>query len=83
MTKKYYLILMVFLMILAGCGKKGESQETVYEDMKEAFEKSGLLSANIGIFLKTESEGSISYGGLGSGTLIPVNEIRLCLKEWK
>lgn len=42
MKKKYLLILMVFLMILAGCGKKGESQETVYEDMRETFEKSGL-----------------------------------------
>ena len=33
---------MVFLMILVGCGDKGKSKDTVYEDMKEAFEKSGL-----------------------------------------
>ncbi len=45
--------------LLTGCsGSKEDDRNTVYEDMKAAFEQSGLFSANIGIFSKTEKEGS-------------------------
>ena len=37
--------------------------------MKTAFEKAGLFSANIGIFSKTEKDGSVSYGEGGSGII--------------
>ena len=57
-------------MLLAGCsGKDEDSRNIVYEDMKTAFEQSDLLSANIGIFSKTEKDGSISYGESGSGVI--------------
>jgi len=38
--------------------------------MKAAFGRSGLLSANIGIFSRTEKDGSITYGECGSGVVI-------------
>lgn len=57
-------------LLLTGCSGSQESgRNTVYEDMKTAFEQSGLLSANIGIFSKTEKDGSISYGECGSGVI--------------
>ena len=57
--------------LLAGCaGKNGNDRNVVYEDMKAAFEQSGLLSANIGLFSKTEENGSVSYGEGGSGVII-------------
>jgi S1-C subfamily serine protease len=37
--------------------------------MKAAFYKANLLSANIGIFTKTETDGSVSYGECGSGVI--------------
>lgn len=58
------------LLLLTGCsGSKEDSRNESYEDMKTAFDQSGLLSANIGIFSKTEKEGSISYGECGSGVI--------------
>ena len=58
------------ISLMSGCsGSSEESQDVVYDDMKEAFEQSGLLSANIGIFSKTESDGNISYGEGGSGVI--------------
>ena len=60
----------VIVFLLTGCsGSKEDSGKTVYEDMKTAFDQSGLLSANIGIFSKTEKDGSISYGECGSGVI--------------
>ena len=57
--------------LLAGCaGKNGNGRNVVYEDMKAAFEQSGLLSANIGLFSKTEENGGVSYGECGSGVII-------------
>lgn len=57
-------------LLLTGCSGSQESgRNTVYEDMKTAFEQSGLLSANIGIFSKTEKDGSISYRECGSGVI--------------
>lgn len=51
------------LFILTGCsGSKEDGGHTVYKDIKTAFDQSGLLSANIGIFSKIEKEGSIAYG---------------------
>jgi len=60
----------VVLFLLAGCaGSKEGSGNTDYEDMKAVFDQSGLLSANIGFFSKTEKDGSISYGNCGSGVI--------------
>ena len=57
-------------LLLTGCsGSQENSRDAVYDDMKTTFEQSGLLSANIGIFSKTEKEGSISYGECGSGVI--------------
>ena len=57
--------------LLSGCsGNTNDSRNVVYEDMKETFDRSGLLSANIGIFSKTEKDGNISYGEGGSGVII-------------
>lgn len=56
--------------LLSGCsGDTNDSRNAVYDDMKETFDKSGLLSANIGIFSKTEKDGNISYGEGGSGVI--------------
>ena len=64
------LMLAASSVILSGCsGSGGESRNVVYEDMKAAFEQSDLLSANIGIFTKTEREDSVSYGECGSGVI--------------
>ena len=36
------------ISLMSGCsGSSEESQDVVYDDMKEAFEQSGLLSANV------------------------------------
>ena len=65
------VLTMALAMFLAGCsGKSEDNRNVVYEDMKTAFEQSGLLSANIGIFSKTEKDGSVSYGEGGSGVII-------------
>ena len=37
--------------------------------MRASFEQSGLRASNIGIFSKTEKDGSISYGECGSGVI--------------
>ncbi len=64
-------ITIILLSVMSGCsGSKEDSRDTVYEDMKKAFEQSGLLSSNIGLFSKTEKEGSVSYGECGSGVVI-------------
>jgi S1-C subfamily serine protease len=58
-------------MLLAGCAGNNEgSRNVVYDDMKTAFEQSGLISANIGVFSKTEKDGNVSYGECGSGVII-------------
>ena len=72
--RKLLLTLAVFTLILSmlltGCsGKNEDSRSVVYDDMKTAFEQSGLLSANIGVFSKTEKDGSVSYGEGGSGVI--------------
>ncbi len=64
------VLMLIPALILTGCaGKEEDAKEEVYEDMKASFEQSGLLSANIGIFSKTEEEGSVSYGEGGSGVI--------------
>ena len=72
--RKLFLTLAVLTLILSilltGCsGKNENSRSVVYDDMKTAFEQSGLLSANIGIFSKTEKDGNVSYGEGGSGVI--------------
>ena len=60
----------IAVFLLTGCsGSKEDDGKPVYEDMKAAFDQSGLLSANIGLFSKTEKDGSISYGECGSGVI--------------
>lgn len=57
-------------VLFSGCADKNEdSRNVVYEDMKTAFEQSGLLSANIGLFAKMEKDGSVSCGECGSGVI--------------
>ena len=58
------------MMTKSGGGDRG----AVYEDMKEAFDKADLLSANIGLFSKTEKDGSVSYGECGSGVIFAKDE---------
>jgi len=66
------LILIVgAVMPVSGCsGAADDGRDAVYEDMKEAFDRSGLLSANIGIFSRKEEDGSVTYGEGGSGVII-------------
>lgn len=64
------ICLCMILLLTAGCSKKEDSRSIVYEDMKTSFEQSGLLSANIGIFSRTERDGNVSYGEGGSGVII-------------
>ena len=56
-------------MLLTGCSGNAENRNVVYEDMKASFEQANLLSANIGIFSKTVSGDSVSYGECGSGVI--------------
>lgn len=57
-------------LILSACSAGNEdSRNIVYEDMKAAFEQSGLFSANIGIISRTEKDGCVSYGECGSGVI--------------
>lgn len=59
----------VLSMFLTGCSGNTDNRNVVYEDMKAAFEQANLLSANIGIFTKTVSGDSVSYGECGSGVI--------------
>lgn len=63
------LIILALTVSLAGCSGSTNNRNMVYEDMKAAFEKANLLSANIGIFSKNEKDGSVSYGECGSGVI--------------
>jgi len=64
------LLAAVILFTLSGCsGSDEDVRSVVYEDMKASFEQSGLMSSNIGIFSRTEEDGSISYGECGSGII--------------
>ena len=74
--KKYAVVVLslalVFGAVLAfsACsGNNEDSRSVVYEDMQAAFEQSGLRSSNIGIFSKTEQDGSVSYGECSSGVI--------------
>ena len=70
--KPIYIVLLLVLilaggLLLSGCsGNSDDSRNTVYEDMKASFDSAGLLSANIGIFSRTEQEGSVTYGEGGA-----------------
>ncbi len=69
------MILIVMILCLFGCsGGSGDNRKTVHEDMKDAFEEAGLISANIGIISKVETEDSVSYGEFGSGAIFDKDE---------
>ncbi len=63
------LVFGAVLAFSACSGNNEDSRSVVYEDMQAAFERSGLRSSNIGIFSKTEQDGSVSYGECGSGVI--------------
>ena len=69
--KLLYAILAVLTLALSitGCKGKNDVRSVVYEDMKAAFEQADLLSANVGIFTKTETDGAVRYGECGSGVI--------------
>ena len=75
-TMTLILAVMVSAMFcLTGCSGGNSNQKSeVYEDMKAAFEQSGLLAANIGLFSKTEKDGSVSFGECGSGVIFQKND---------
>ena len=64
----FLVLIMSVVSLFSGCAKK-DSRVVVYEDMEEAFDQSGMLSANIGLFSRTEEDGSITYGEGGSGVI--------------
>ena len=64
------MIIAVFIpIIITGCKSENDNRNIVYEDMKTDFEKSGMLSANIGLFSKSEHDGEIAYTNGGSGVI--------------
>ncbi|MBQ7500885.1 MAG: hypothetical protein IJT91_08325, partial [Clostridia bacterium] len=67
------LVLSALVTAFSGCSGGGD-RGAVYEDMKEMLEKANLLSANIGLFSKTEKDGSVSYGECGSGVIFAKDE---------
>lgn len=57
-------------LLLSGCSTgSAVDRDLVYEDLQESFARSGLLSANIGIFPKTVEADTVSYGACGSGVI--------------
>ena len=68
------LALLTAALVFSGCSGRGSSGPTVYPDMQEAFEQSGLLPANIGIFTKTEQGDATSYGECGSGVIFAAED---------
>lgn len=71
-AKRFLSIILAVLtlaVVLSGCAGNNDDRNVVYDDMKAAFERANLLSANIGIFTKVESDGSVSYGECGSGVI--------------
>lgn len=71
-TRKIMTVILAILALtctLSGCTGNKDDRNVVYEDMKAAFEKANLLSANIGIFTKIENDGSVSYCECGSGVV--------------
>lgn len=76
MKKKTIKFIIVFMLsalltqtILSGCKGGASNRNVVYEDIITAFERSNLLSANIGLFSKTEKDGAITYVECGSGVI--------------
>ena len=73
--EKIGIILTLAMVILfVGCSVGSDDDQEVaykeYEDMEAAFEESDLMSANIGIFSRTEEDGSVTYGEGGSGVIV-------------
>ena len=62
------LVMLTLTAVLSGCAGNNDSRNVIYEDMQAAFQKANLLSANIGIFSKTEKDGAVSYGECGTGS---------------
>ena len=61
-------------MLISGCQSGDNNRNAVYEDMKTDFEKSGMLSANIGLFSKSEHDGEIAYTNGGSGVIFYLHD---------
>ncbi len=73
--EKIGIILTLAMVILfVGCSVGNDDDQKIaykeYEDMEAAFEESDLMSANIGIFSRTEEDGSVTYGEGGSGVIV-------------
>lgn len=74
--KKLFALLVGLTLIIApptvltACADSSRNQNTVFEDMESAFRDSDLLSSNIGLFSKTVTGDSVSYGECGSGVII-------------
>ena len=74
-TKKLFPLLVVLTLtvalptVLTACSDSSGDQNVVYEDMEAAYEASNLLPSNIGLFSKTVTGDSISYGECGSGVI--------------
>ena len=64
-----WMLIMAVSILLTACADHSDNQNVVFEDMEAAFEQADLLSSNIGLFSKTVSGDSISYGECGSGVI--------------
>lgn len=70
------VILAASVIIFAVLHFTGGSTDTnvVYEDMRDSFESSGLLSANIGLITKNVQDDTVTYGEFGSGVIFKKND---------
>jgi len=64
------VLIIAISSVLTACTDRSGDQNTVFEDMEAAFQRSNLQSSNIGLFSKTATGDSISYGECGSGVII-------------
>jgi len=64
------VLIIAISSVLTACTDRSGNQNTVFEDMEAAFQRSNLQSSNIGLFSKTATGDSISYGECGSGVII-------------
>lgn len=73
-TARMILAALMILTILYGCASKGGDRDLVYDDMKADFEKTDLLSSNIGIVSRTANGCNLRYGEFGSGVVFERQE---------
>lgn len=69
-----FIVLLTLIMLISivptACSDNSGNRNTVYKDMESSFKQSNLLSSNFGIFFKTVTGDSVSYGECGSGVII-------------